>query len=87
MQQVLGTIPNLSIVLPSVVCIDFGANTGSCMLRLHSVTSHDLLIMYIARSLQLDCARRFLHAEITWISVQLVKKPWPLSRYGNVVIS
>ena len=57
------------------------------MLRLHSGTSHDLLIMYIARSVQLDCARRCLHAEITWISVQLVKKPWPLSRYGNVVIS
>lgn len=87
MREALGSIPRLSIVLPSVVCIDFGANTGSCMLRLHSVTSHNLLIMYIARSLQLDCARRFLHAEITWISVRLVKKPWALSRYGNVVIS
>lgn len=75
MREALGSIPRLSIVLPSVVCIDFGANTGSCMLRLHSVTSHNLLIMYIARSLQLDCARRFLHAEITWISVRLVKKP------------
>ena len=74
-REALGSIPRLSIVLPSVVCIDFGANTGSCMLRLHSVTSRNLLIMYIARSLQLDCARKFLHAEITWISVRLVKNP------------
>ena len=29
MWEALGSIPRLSIVLPFVVCVDFGANTGS----------------------------------------------------------